>query len=164
MTTIFKVLFLVSNTSLRNAESGNRTAYPLSDLRLVPEGQQVDVGLQRAGVDHRLVPETHDIVRRHLRLFYECHPYPRTFITTNDTLRLIAIRHDISGCDVLPLFIERASKGDVLLHSGIEQPGLLGSVGHGVSVLAAVHHGKRRQTEASELQVLSSYILREQED
>lgn len=68
MTTIFKALFLVSNTSLRNAESGNRTAYPLSDLRLVPEGQQVDVGLQRAGVDHRLVPETHDIVRRHLRL------------------------------------------------------------------------------------------------
>lgn len=45
---------------------------------------------------------------------------------------------------VLPLFTERAAKCDVLLHCGVEQPGLLGSVGHRVSVLAEVHHGKKK--------------------
>lgn len=36
----------------------SRAAYPLSDLSLVPERQKVDVRLQRAGVDHGLVPGT----------------------------------------------------------------------------------------------------------
>ena len=45
----------------------------------------------------------------------------------------------------LPLFIEGAAEGDVFLHCSVEQPGLLGSVGHRVSVLAEWHHGKQRQ-------------------
>lgn len=43
----------------------------------------------------------------------------------------------------LPLFTERAAKGDVVFHCSIEQPGLLGSVGHRVSVLAGCSRGNR---------------------
>lgn len=43
----------------------------------------------------------------------------------------------------LPLFTERAAKGDVFLHCSVEQPGLLGSVGHRVSVLAGCMMGNR---------------------
>lgn len=42
-------------------------AYPLSDLSLVTERQQVDVRLQRAGVNHRFVPgkdDVHNIKKR----------------------------------------------------------------------------------------------------
>lgn len=38
------------------ANDAKRWAYPLSDLSLVTERQQVDVRLQRAGVNHRFVP------------------------------------------------------------------------------------------------------------
>lgn len=34
----------------------------------------------------------------------------------------------------LPLFVEGTLKGDVLLHSGIEQPWFLRSIGHGASL------------------------------
>lgn len=40
----------------------NKTCvYPLSNFSLVSERQQVDVWLQRAGVNHSLVPEKHNI-------------------------------------------------------------------------------------------------------
>lgn len=43
----------------------------------------------------------------------------------------------------LPLFIERAAEGDVFLYCSVEQPGLLSSVGHRVSVLAGCIMGNR---------------------
>ena len=45
----------------------------------------------------------------------------------------------------VPLFAEGAPEGDVLLHRGVEQPGLLGCVGHRVAVLT---EGVTWETEA----------------
>lgn len=42
----------------RDGPAQDGAAYPLSDLSLVPKRHQVDVRLQRAGVDHGLVPGT----------------------------------------------------------------------------------------------------------
>lgn len=44
----------------------------------------------------------------------------------------------------LPLLVERTAKGDVFLQRGVEQPGLLGGVGHGVSVFAASRESEIR--------------------
>lgn len=50
-----------------------------------------------------------------------------------------------------PLFVERAAKGDVLLHRGVEQPRLLRRVRHRVSVLAgALWETGARQREYPE--------------
>lgn len=96
---------------------------------MVSERQQVNVRLQRTGVDHSFVPEETVTSSKN------------GFVLTADTE---------SKSSSPPLFAEGASEGDVVLHCGIQEPGFLSSVGHRVSVLTGASWGKKKRRGGGE--------------
>ena len=56
----------------------------------------------------------------------------------------------------VPLLVERDPEGDVFLHCGVQQPGLLGSVGHRVPVLTESGGGGGREREGPEIRAAAA--------